>query len=136
MKHIFKTFVTFTLITALLMAISVTSYSKANEVYYPVSGSSSEYVQNAIRGKVLQFDKLPAGVIHINYVTDTPVTLQLRFYTNSNLTGGFSKADLGNYPNGHSTTVSLPAYGTYYVVVYTNNNIVSSFTYAYDLYTN
>lgn len=123
------------LIFTLLFAMSITAYAKT--VYYPSEGVASGYCENTNKSSTCKFKNLPGGVtIHINYFMETDRTMQIRFYRNANLTGGYNSADLSNNTNGASTTVTLPGTGTYYVVVYTKNNSATTFTYAYDLYVN
>ena len=118
----------------LLFATTTTAYAKT--VYYPSSGIESGYCENTSRSSVCRFDNLPAGTMQISYFMETDRTMEIRFYRNSSLTGGYNKATLTNHTSGYTTNVVLPASGTYYVVACTSNNTATTFTYAYDLFRN
>ena len=118
----------------MLLSMTLTAY--AATVYYPTSGAAAEYCENVNRGKVMTFRNLPQGVMYINYVLETDRTMEIRFYRNSNMTGGYYSATLTNNELGNVTTVSLGTAGTYYVAIYTKSGSATTFSYAFDLYRN
>ena len=122
------------IMVVLLFPTTTTAYAKT--VYYPSSGVAYGYCENTRQSSVCKYNELPSGVMQISYFMETDRTMEIRFYRNSSLTGGYNKATLNNNINGYTTNVTLPASGTYYVVVCTANGSATTFTFAYDLYKN
>lgn len=129
-----------TIIASLLMVFtllfSTATVAYAKTVYYASSGMQSGYCEDAIRTPVCKFDNLPSGVMHINYVLETDRSMEIRFYKNESLTGGYDKVSISNNPSGDNKTVTLSSSGTFYVVICTKNDTATDFYYAYDLYKN
>lgn len=130
-----KRFLALFLALIMLCAITVTAYASTNTHYSPSSGNNFGTYKNATRTAACRYDNLPNGTIRIDYFLDGTNNMQIRFYTNSNLTGGYYWATLINNngaagENG-STTVTIPA-GTYYVCLYSSTP--KSFSYGFELY--
>ena len=129
-----------TIIASLLMVFtllfSTATVAYAKTVYYATSGTQSGYCENATRTSVCRFDNLQSGTMQISYFMETDRTMELRFYKNASLTGGYDKATLTNNTSGAQTTVTLSSSGTFYVVVCTKNGTATDFYYAYDIYKN
>lgn len=127
------TFIT-SLLLVLILLFSTATVAYARTVYYASSGMQSGYCENASTTSVCRFDNLPNGVMHISYFMESNKTMEIRFYRNASLSGGYNKATLVNNNSGAATTVSLPNSGTYYVIICTTNGSTAEFYYAYDLY--
>lgn len=127
---IIKKLVALLMALTLIFAMTATASAAARTTY----GSDSGSYTNEYRSNAKKFDNLPAGVLHINYALADTNNMQIRFYKNSSL----SSASLADYATivqgGSSTTVNLPSSGTYYVVIWSNNNIRKNFSYSYELY--
>lgn len=121
-----KKIVAIILALTFLFAMATTAYA-----YSPSSGSSSGRIVNNYKSNVCIYD-LPKGTIHINYTLSETNNMQLRFYKNAQFTGGYQYAQL--VEGSRTTTVVLDADTTYYVVLWSNNNIPKTFSYSYNLY--
>ena len=119
------------LICILVLGTSVTAYAKT--VYYPSNGNANGYCENQIRSSVCTYNNLPVN-LKVSYFMESNRVMEIRFYTNSNLTGGYTTVQLPNDTDGREVSVTLPYAGKYYVVVQSRNNLAATFTYAYNLY--
>lgn len=74
------------LICILVLGTSVTAYAKT--VYYPSNGNANGYCENQIRSSVCTYNNLPVN-LKVSYFMESNRVMEIRFYTNSNLTGGY-----------------------------------------------